>query len=375
MSETQKGQKIMLLVGTVKGLFFFESDLDRQNWRFHGPTLAGWEVYSILGDRERPGRLYAGASHFVYGPTIRISEDCGQTWRQVDNGPAYAGDSGFALKRVWQLTPGHHSQPDTLLAGVEEAGLFVSQDRGETWREFSGLTSHPSRSSWFPGAGGMCAHTVLVHPDNPNRMWVGISAVGVFRTDDGGVTWQTRNKGLGHIDTGQPDMGVGYCVHKMVLDSADPETLYMQEHTGVFVSSDGGDSWTTLETGLPRDRLHHPEFMPFGFPMVTTKSGEVFVVPLESDELRTTIGGCLDIYRRGRNDAAWRKAGTLSPNEPRFTSVLRDAMTTDGLEREGIYVGTTGGEVYASQDLGANWQRLPAQLPRITTVRTWLVEA
>jgi hypothetical protein len=367
-------QKIVVLVGTVKGLFFFESDLNRREWKLGGPSLAGWEVYSILGDNRHGPRLYAGASHFVYGPTVRISDDLGQTWRQVDHGPAYGEESGFALKRVWQLAPGHVSQPDTLLAGVEEAGLFVSQDRGETWREFSALTSHPSRSSWFPGAGGMCAHTVLVHPDNPNRIWVGISAVGVFRTDDGGVTWQARNQGLGHIGTGQPDMEVGYCVHKMVLDPVDPDTLYMQEHTGVFVSHDGGDSWATMETGLPGDRLHHPEMMPFGFPMVATQTGDVFVAPLESDELRTTIGGCLDIYRRGRSDDAWRKAGTLSPDEPRFTSVLRDAMATDGLAQEGLYVGTTGGEVYTSLDLGATWQRLPAQLPRIATVKTWILE-
>lgn len=369
--SNRQSETLRLLVGTSKGAFIYTADRSRREWEMHGPYLHGWEVYSMLGDHRGTPRLLAGTSHEAYGPAIRISEDFGETWRQVENGPQYASESGHTVKRIWQLMPGNESEPETIYAGVEEAGLFVSRDRGESWQELDGLTSHPTRSDWFPGGGGLCLHTILVHPHDPKRLWVGISAVGVFRTTDGGASWEVANKGLIDAHTGEPAELIGSCVHKMVFDPSNPETIYMQEHCGVFQSDNAADSWYTIEEGLPKAHLHHPEFWPFGFPMVTTPSGELFIVPLESSEQRTSPSGELTIYRRGRGDGAWSPTGEILPREPRYTSVLRDAMTVDNHSETGIYFGTTSGNLYYTLDKGDTWDQLPGQLPRILSVRTW----
>ena len=366
-------QRVIVMAGTNKGLFLFESDLARRQWQVRGPFLSGWEVYSVLGDSRHGNRIFAGTSHLAYGPSLRVSEDFGESWQEIEAGPSYAAESGFKLNRIWQIVPGHETQPDTYFAGVDEAGIFVSRDRGESWTELDGLTKHPSRPGWYPGAGGMCLHTILVHPTNPQRMWVAMSAIGVFRSDDGGESWQARNTGLGHAATGQPQEEVGYCVHKVGLDPDNPDILYMQEHTGVFMSTDGADSWFAIEEGLPSDRIQHPEMMPFGFPIAVTRQGDLFLVPLESAEQRTVKGGKLLVYRRERGGERWEASGDVVPDEPRHVSVLRDAMTVDGLEPEGVYFGTTSGELYVSLDRGVDWQRLPGQYSRILTVKTWVI--
>lgn len=349
-----------LLVGTTKGAFFFHSDAERREWRMTGPHLPGWEVYSLMGDAR--GRVFAGTSHWVYGPTIRVSDDLGETWEEIPRGPAYSEESGFKLERIWQIVPGHPSQPDTMYAGVEEAGLFVSRDGGETWSELSGLTSHPTRPSWFPGGGGMCLHTILPDPSDPDRLWVGISAVGAFRSDDGGESWQVRNRGLEMVPTGQDDLEVGRCVHKMVLDPADPSTLYMQFHGGVYRSTDRGDSWSRIESGLPGN---------FGFPMCATRSGALFVVPLESGERRFAKDGRLRVYRSRDGGESWHPTGDGLSESPEFVGVLRDSMCADSHDPGGVYFGTTMGEVFVSADEGERWERLPAQLPRVTSVKVW----
>lgn len=368
--------QVQLMVGTAKGGFIYTSDTARQSWELRGPFLHGWEVYSVLGDqRGSQPRIIAGTSHEAYGPSIRISDDLGKTWEPVEKGPEYSEASGFKLNRIWQLVPGHATQPETVYAGVDEAGLFVSHDRGESWSEVDSLTGHPTRPDWFPGAGGMCLHTILIHPDNPQRMWVAISAVGVFRSDDGGKSWDVANEGLLEAHTGEPAQSIGSCVHKVVLDPANPDTLYMQEHLGVFRSDNGADSWYTMEEGLPKAQLHHPEWWPFGFPMAINRKGDKFLVPLESSEQRTSVAGELAVYRRSRDAAAWEPAGPILPQEPRYTSVLRDAMTVDDQDQQGVYFGTTSGDVYCSLDNGDTWARLPGQLPRVLTVKSWTLDA
>lgn len=357
-------ERVVLLVGTTKGAFFFHSDAERREWRMTGPHLAGWEVYSLLGD-PRGGRVYAGTSHWVYGPTIRVSDDLGETWTEVAGTPRYPEGSGFKLERIWQLAPGHPSEPETLFAGVEEAGLFVSRDAGATWSEVSTLTGHPTRPSWFPGGGGLCLHTILVDPENPRRWWVAASAVGVFRTDDGGETWKVCNTGLHRVPTGQQETAVDRCVHKIVLDPRDSDTLYMQFHGGVFRSTDGADSWEPMEDGLPSV---------FGFPMCITRSGTAFCVPLQSDEQRVFRDGRIRVYRRGNGSSSWEPVGEGLPEEPQYVGVLRDSMATDTLDPAGVYFGTSMGEVFWSADEGEHWDRLPAQLPRITTVKAWVTD-
>jgi photosystem II stability/assembly factor-like uncharacterized protein len=365
-----KASKVTVLVGTNRGAFFFHADADRRNWQMTGPHLDGWEIYSLCGVGDGNGnggsRVFAGTSHFVYGTTIRVSEDLGETWTQVEAGPRYTQESGHTLNRIWQIVPGHATEPATMYAGVDEAGLFASRDAGITWEEVTGLTQHPTREQWAPGNGGLCLHTILVDPTNPRRMWIGISAVGVFRTDDGGQSWKVCNLGLPQVPTGVRNNDVGRCVHKIVLDPKDPNTLYCQFHGGVLKSTDAADSWQNIESGLPSN---------FGFPMGVTSTGDLFVIPLECDMQRHVKDGKLRVYRSSDGGESWAPTGRGLPEQPHYVGVLRDALAVDALDPAGIYFGTSMGEVFYSPDAGESWDRLPGQFPRITSLKTWVREA
>jgi len=358
-------KQVTLLVGTQKGAFFFSSDQSRKQWKMSGPHLSGWDVYSFFGESGGSKRIWAGTSHYSYGPTFRVTDDFGATWQQLDARPQYPLETGWKLNRIWQIVP-HPTDPRTLFAGVEEAGLFVTRDRGESWQEISALTRQPGREKWFPGNGGLCLHTILIDPKNPQRMWVGISAVGVFRTEDGGASWKNLNKGLPSLATGSDEESSLCCVHKMVLDPRDANTLYMQYHGGVFKSTNSGEGWTPIETGLPGN---------FGFPMVISPTGELFIAPLQADEQRFFKDGKASIYRSRDAGASWQAQSKGLPSEPYFAGVLRDAMATDPFNPAGIYVGTTMGDLFHSIDAGDTWHQLPGKFPRISTVKTMVTEA
>ena len=364
------GKRVKLLVGTNKGLFIYSSDVNRREWSLSGPFLSGWEVYSILGDSRQGHRIFAGTSHAAYGATIRMSNDMGESWTQIEQGPSYSKESGFSLNRIWQLVPGGTMEPKTLYAGVEEAGIFVSRDSGVSWQELDALTKHPTRPGWFGGAGGMCLHTIIIDPHNPLRIWVAISAVGVFRSEDGGQSWVACNHGLARVPTGQPYEEVGYCIHKMVIDPNQPDTLYMQEHGGVFKSIDGGDHWISIEDGLTLKEGDYP----FGFPICLSPTGDLFLIPLESSEQRTMRGGKLLVYGMLEGEHRWEPIGDVVPEEQKHVSVLRDAMSVDSMDPYGLYFGTTSGEVFYSLDRGKSWNRLPGQFSRILSVKPWIVE-
>ncbi|MEO6569024.1 MAG: exo-alpha-sialidase, partial [Opitutaceae bacterium] len=256
------------------------------------------------------------------------------------------------------------SQPGTWYAGVDDAALFVSRDDGDSWDELTGLTKHPTRPRWTPGFGGLCLHSIVVDLEDPQRLWVGISAVGVFRSDDAGETWKLCNEGLHNVAPEFiKDADLGRCVHKMVGDPARSGVLYLQFHGGVFKSENAGDSWTRISGGLPHD---------FGFPMAAT-ARDLFVVPLLADSNRVVPDGALKVWRSRDRGRSWRAMTKGLPQKEHFVGVLRDAMTTDPLTPAGVYLGTTGGEVFYSIDDGEAWEKLPAQFPRITTLKTWLV--
>lgn len=362
-SGTTSARKLVLLIGTVKGVFLYHTDERREEWTLTGPHLGGWEIFSLCGD-ERNGRILAGTGHFVHGPTIRTSRDFGKTWESVERDPRFAEGAKAELKHIWQIVPGHASEPGTWFAGVDDAALFVSRDDARTWTELTGLTNHPTRPRWMPGFGGLCLHSIVVDPENPRRLWVGISAVGVFRTDDGGETWKLCNNGLHNVAPEViPDPDLGRCVHKMVGDPSRPGVLFMQFHGGVFKSEDAAESWVRISGGLPHD---------FGFPMAATPR-DLFVVPLLADDNRIVPDGALKVWRSRDRGRTWRAMTSGLPQKEHFVGVLRDAMTSDPLTPSGVYMGTTGGELFYSRDDGENWERLPASFPRITTLKTWLV--
>jgi photosystem II stability/assembly factor-like uncharacterized protein len=361
-SGASPARNFALLIGTVKGVFIYHSDTDRREWRLTGPHLGGWEVFSVCGDA-RNGRILVGTEQFMYGPTIRTSHDLGLSWDNVEQEPRFAEGTKAELKHIWQIVPGHQSEPGTWYAGVDDAALFVSRDDARTWTELTGLTSHPTRPHWTPGFGGLCLHSIVVDAENPRRLWVGISAVGVFRSDDAGATWKLCNEGLHNVAPEfikDPEMG--RCVHKLVADSTRPGVLHLQFHGGVFTSEDAGDSWRRISAGLPHD---------FGFPMAAT-ARDLFVVPLLADTNRVVPDGALKVWRSRDRGRTWRALTSGLPQKEHYVGVLRDAMCADALSPSGVYLGTTAGELFYSRDDGENWEKLPAQFPRITTVKAWV---
>ncbi len=354
--------KVMVMIGTEKGAFLLRSDARREKWEITGPLLPGWKVGHLILDTRQSPRMFASTGSYVYGPTINVSDDLGKTWRQIENGPKFAEDAPGKLQAIWCVTPGPADAPETLYAGVADAGLFISRNRGESWEELPGVGNHPTRAEWFPGAGGLCCHTIIVHPTNHRRIWVGISAVGVLRSDDGGQTWEIKNEGVEIIIPGKEFKFIGSCVHRLVLDPEDPERLYQQNHKGVFRSRNGGDSWERIENGLPGT---------FGFPMIMHPHHPrtLFVIPQQSDEYRFFPEGRLTVYRTSDAGDHWEPLRNGLP-EQCYAGVLRQAMAADTLPDTGIYFGTSGGQLFYSRNNGEHWHTLPYTLPRINSITT-----
>lgn len=369
---------VALVVGTRKGAVILTSDKTRRTWTGE-LVLKGWHVTASA--RDAGGRIYAAIGNDVYGPAIMASDDL-KTWRQLDAAPRYRegeignpdhnrtlgaadpfgrfGGNGRYVDQIWTL----HATKDALYAGVSEAGLFVSRDRGERWEPVDGFNNHPSRGEWVPGFGGLCAHTILSDAKNPDRLWVGVSAAGFFRTDDGGRTWTRKNDGVS-ADTGQ-------CVHCLAHDPGEPDTIYRQDHRGVYLSEDGGDHWRPIEDGLHISELSDGHRCAFGFPIVMDRrSRSVFTVPLDGDNFRIPPDGALAVYRTSNRGAHWRKLTDGLPRKNHFAGILRGAMAADQQEPGGIYFGTTSGAVYGTADLGENWSELASGLPRILSVEAY----
>jgi photosystem II stability/assembly factor-like uncharacterized protein len=323
---------VIVAVGTEKGAYLLRSEGASSGWDLEGPLFKGWKVTTF--GRAGDGTYLLATSSNWFGAALHRSTDL-REWAQIVDGPAWPEGGDRRLTQIWTVTGGG----DTLYAGVAEAGLFRSHDHGRSWQSVEGLNDHATRGSWEPGLGGLAVHRVVVDRDDPDRIWVAISAVGVFRSDDGGVSWVTKNHG--------------------VERTIDANRLYRQEHRGVFRSDDGGDSWKRIEHGLPAG---------FGFPIVIDEeSRRLFVVPLESDENRLPVDGSFAVYRSDDGGETWHVSGTGHPAVPTFTAVLRGAMDTD--HHRGVYLGTTAGRIVTSDDCGDTWTTLPWTLPRILSVR------
>jgi photosystem II stability/assembly factor-like uncharacterized protein len=363
--------RVRVLVGTHKGAFILTADGKRQDWRVSGPLFPGWDVYHMKGSPVEPNRIYASQSSGWFGQVVQRSDDGGRTWEAVGNRFAYAGPTGthqwydgtqhpWEFKRVWHFEPSP-ADPDTVYAGVEDAALFSSQDGGRTWQELPGLRLHGSGPQWAPGAGGMGAHTILVDPGNPRRLFVAISAAGVFRSDDGGRTWRTATRGLRSNHLPVPDAEVGHCVHCIAMHPDRPDTLFMQKHWDVMRSDDGGESWREVSGNLPSD---------FGFPIGVHphEPDTVYVVPITSDSHHYPPEGRLRVYRSRTGGCEWEPLTRGLPQRDCYVNVLRDAMSFDRLEPAGVYFGTTGGQVYASCDGGDSWTCVVHDLPAVLSV-------
>ncbi len=360
-----------VLAGTRKGAFILEADEARNRWSIDGPFFAGWEIYHIAGSPADPQRLYASQSSGWFGQVVQRSNDGGRTWQPVNNEFAYDAIPGthqwydgssrpWEFKRVWHFEASP-LQPDVVYAGVEDAALFRSDDGGEHWHELSGLRNHSTGSSWQPGAGGMCLHTILLDRSNAGRIYVAISAAGAFRSDDGGATWLPINRGLQSEYIPDPNAEVGHCVHRLAMHPAKPNVLFMQKHWDVMRSDNGGEVWHEISGNLPTD---------FGFAIDVHAHDPdtVYVVPIKSDREHFPLDGALRVYRSRTGGNEWEALTHGLPQEHCYVNVLRDAMAVDRLGSCGIYFGTTGGQIYASADSGDSWNAIARDLPPVLSV-------
>jgi len=362
---------VRVLVGTRKGAFILQSDARREQWDISGPHFAGWEVYHMNGSRADPNRLYASQTSGWFGQVIQRSDDGGQTWQPVGNKFAYEGVPGthqwydgsqhpWEFKRVWQLVPSL-TDPDTVYAGVEDAALFRTGDGGLTWQELPGLREAKGHL-WQPGAGGMCLHTIILDPNNAGRILVAISAAGAFRSDDSGETWRPINQGLkSAFELPDPTAEVGHCVHNLAMHPSRPGVLFMQKHWDVMRSDDSGDSWNEVSGNLPSD---------FGFPIAVHahEPNTIYVVPIKSDSEHYPPDGKLRVYRSRSGGNEWEALTKGLPQHDCYVNVLRSALAVDTLDSCGIYFGTTGGQVYASADSGDSWTAIVRDLPAVLSV-------
>ena len=362
---------VRVLVGTRKGAFVLTSDGARKDWDVSGPHFPGWETYHVTGSPVDPNRLYAAPSGGWFGQVIQRSDDGGLTWDPQGNKFSYEGEVGphkwydgtprpWDFTRVWHLEPSL-TDPDTVYAGVEDAALFRSVDGAQTWQELPGLRTHTSSSNWEPGAGGMCLHTIILDPSNPDRIYAAISAAGAFRSDDAGTTWRPINRGLKSEGIPVGDAEVGHCVHHIEMHPARPEVLFMQKHWDVMRSDDAGESWQEISGNLPTD---------FGFPIAihANEPDTIYVVPITSDSHHFVMDGKLRVYRSRTGGNEWEALTAGLPQSNCYVNVLRDAMAVDTLDDCGIYFGTSGGQVYASPDAGDNWAPIVRDLPAVLSV-------
>jgi len=357
-------KRVRLLVGTKKGAFILDSDESRRDWSISAPLCEGWPVHDLIVE-PGTGAILAGSGNAWYGPAVWRSDDGGTTWSHSSNGMTY-GDEAEPIKTIWSLA----SAPDgSLLAGVEPAGLFRSTDRGATWTHVEGLTNHPSRPTWGPGAGGLILHTIIPHPTDTARTWVGISAVGVFETRDGGASWEARNVGV-RAEANPTDNfpETGQCVHKFAMAAGQPETLYQRNHNGVYRSDDGSETWQEISDGLPTD---------FGFAMVShpRDPDTCWVIPLSlPQEGRHMPDGHTAVWRSHDRGASWICSDAGLPTRDAYMSVLREAMARDTLDPVGITFGTETGQLWHSSDGGESWRMITDTLPEIWAVETVVLD-
>ena len=358
----------LLLVGTTKGAFFLRSNAQCSRWEVGGPYFHGHAVYAMAYDgRGGQHRIWA-STHSYWGTLLRSSDDFGKSWTNPREAPIrFPADSGVCLKNIWQITPGPPDEPSVLYCGVEPAALFETRDSGETWSLVRGLFDHPHRPRWMPGNGGLALHTILLDPSEKQRIYVAISAGGVYRTEDGGCTWTAQNRGIRVVFMPGKFPEFGQCVHKIAMHPSRPGRLFLQNHWGLYRSDNRAEDWTDIANEVPSD---------FGFALVMhPKNPEcAYIIPVESDEFRCACEGRLRVYRTRNAGASWEPLTRGLPQKGAYETVLRDAMTADSLDPVGIYFGTRSGQLFGSRDEGKSWQKLLEGLPAIVCVKTAFVE-
>jgi phage pi2 protein 07 len=364
--------KTTLLIGTRKGLVVARRESVEKPW-VSDPLRFDLQAVYAVGIDARPAtpRLFASIYSEWSGTNLAYSDDLGVTWVEPTKPPIRFPDGvDAAIKRIWQVTPANDERPGVIYAGTEPSALFRSTDGGETFELVQALWDHPHRKEWNEGYGGQAIHSILPHPSDPQRMSVAMSTGGVYRTSDGGESWQPTNRGIQVSFMPDPFPEFGQCVHKFARHPAVPDRMFLQNHGGVYRSNDEGDSWTPIESGLPST---------FGFPVVVHphRPETAYIFPL-SDADRMPPGRACAVYRTDDAGESWHPLTDGLPQQGFYAAVLRDALCTDragdaggtdGRGPAGVYFGTRNGEVFASADDGDSWSSVARHLPDVLSVR------
>lgn len=369
----------IILVGTTKGAFLLTSEKHRKDWVVSGPFCDGWAINHMIGGGET---IWAGGGDDWSGAGVWRSDDRGRTWTCVQltkgqrddwatNDPDFAAAIGWTdtpppfdkdFSQIWSLNH-HHG---TLYAGTKPATFLASRDNGDSWEKLEALTNHPSADSWNPGAAGLTLHTIVGDPANKDKIWVGISAAGVFATEDGGKSWDRRNRlsnaeaCADHHHPAAPAHGeTGHCVHNMMRARGSDDRLYQQNHHGVWRSNDGGRSWDDINDGLPST---------FGFPIRVHPHDPdtIWTIPLNGDSAgRYPPDAAAAVWRSRDAGDSWEALRDGLPQRACYFTVLRQAMAGDSQTQAGLYFGTNSGSVFASTDEGDHWDEIARHLPTI----------
>ncbi len=358
---------VLLMIGTMKGIFLLSSTAARQRWKVSGPHFPGEVVYALAYD-SRAGRqhVWAAPQSPFYGTVLCSSDDFGMNWTKPEAANLkFPEDTGLSLKQIWQIVPGRDNEPDVLYCGVEPAALFESKDAGKTWSLVRGLHDHPHRARWEPGAGGLCLHTILPHPTDNNKMHVAISTGGVYRTDDGGKSWQAKNNGVSAEFLPDKYPEFGQCVHKVAMHPSQPDRLFLQNHGGLFRSFNAAETWEDMANGVPSD---------FGFPIISHPHDPdtFYIIPLDY-EMRCVPDAKLRVYRTQDAGKTWKPLTRGLPQKGAYETILRDGMDADSLDPAGVYFGTRSGKVYGSANNGNSWKLIIDDLPPVTCIKATVV--
>ena len=362
--------EIALLVGTRKGGFVLSSNADRKKWALSEVHSRGGDVYHIVYDGRNGGAVYSAVNYMIWGAEIHISHDLGETWTTAETPPKFTDRDGKTLNKIWHVEPGRASEPDVLYAGADPASLFMSDDGGMNWQEIRSVADHPTSKHWFPGMGGLCLHSMALDELNPARMWVGISAAGVYGTSDGGESWKPLNKGVrADFIPDEVDLEFGQCPHKLLGHPQKDGLLYQQNHCGTYRSDDGGKVWIDITDGLPSR---------FGLALGLHPHdpNTLYVLPEDNaiaddevgGEFRIVSGNKFRVFRSSNGGSDWDTLTNGLPQRNAYLHSMREGMATDNLDPCGVYVGTTNGQIFYSRDEGDNWELLIDNLPPINSV-------
>ena len=351
-------KKVTLLVGTKKGLFILRGDGERKKWDLEGPQWSPMPLHHAAYD-PRDGSMYAAVNASWGGPRIEYSRDMGKTWT-VSQNPSFPEGSDRTFRQTWHIEPGHVSQPNVLWAGIEPAALFRSEDRGVTWTLNKALDDHPSRAKWTPGFGGLGLHSIAIDAKDPNKMNIGVSAGGAYKTTDGGKTWEQDNA---TNQSERPD--VFTCIHKLLAHPEEPGLRFMRVHEEVYWRDPGETTWRFITPGLPTN---------FGFSAAIhpRDRSTAYVIPLDGMR-RTASPFGIGVYRTRDKGKTWDKLEKGLPQGAPMET-LREGMHNDRLDPMGLYFGTANGGVWASRDEGESWTRIAQYLPYITSVHAATIE-